>query len=133
MTKAITHIAFNCADLNAQEEFYTKHFGFRRCRVFKPDTADEFIMLRLGPVCLELFTAPDTAPATDAGKHPPGFKHLAFEVPSLEDVIKDLNADGIATEDIRDCSALLEGMRICFFNDPDGNRIELVQGYQDES
>lgn len=76
---AVQHIALNCRDLRAQERFYSKHFGFRRARVF------------------------------NAGR-----------------------ADGIATDEIIDCSSIVNGLRICFFNDPDGNRVELMQGFQDQ-
>jgi glyoxylase I family protein len=52
---AVQHVAMNCRDLRVQERFYTKHFGFRRARVFNAGTPGEFIMLRLDATCLELF------------------------------------------------------------------------------
>lgn len=128
----IQHIALNCRNLKAQEAFYTKHFGFRRSRIFNAGTADEFMMLRLGPVCLELFTASPAAQAATGAEQPVGFKHLAFEVPDLEAAVARLNADGTATDAIIDCSSVVKGLRVCFFNDPDGNRLELMQGYQDQ-
>ena len=129
---AIQHIAFNCRDLKAQEAFYTKHLGFRRARVFNEGTDREFIMLRLGPVCIELFQAQGDEKSQTAQEQPIGFKHLAFEVPDLEAAIASLKADGIEVEDIIDCSSILEGFRVCFFNDPDGNRLELMEGYKDQ-
>ena len=39
---------------------------------------------------------------------------------------------GVATDDIIDCSGLQEGMKVCFFNDPEGNRVELIQGFSDQ-
>ena len=127
----IQHIAFNCLNIKKQEAFYTKHFGFRRARVFNPGTPNEFVMLRLGNTRIELFS---TAPGTEAIGHEQlvGFKHLAFEVPDLDETIAKLQADGIQTEQIIDCSEIVSGMRVCFFNDPEGNRLELMQGYQDE-
>ena len=129
---AVQHIALNCRSHREQERFYTKHFGFRRSRVFNAGKPDEFIMLRLGSVCLELFSA-RTPPASEkGGEQPIGFKHLAFEVPDLEKAIAALKADGIATGVIIDCSSVVHGLRVCFFNDPDGNQLELMQGYQDQ-
>ena len=125
----VQHIAFNCTDITRQEAFYTRHFGFRRSRVFNPDTPNEFIMLRLGATCLELFSASESA---EAGEQNVGFKHLAFEVPDIEAAVEKLNADGIETDEIIDCSGIVPGLRVCFFNDPDGNRIELMQGYEDQ-
>jgi glyoxylase I family protein len=129
---AIQHIALNCRDIKAQEQFYTKHFGFRRSRVFNADTADEFIMLRLESTCLELFSAKDNGNDHMGKEQLVGFKHLAFEVPDLEKSIAKLQSDGIQTDEIIDCASAVEGLRICFFNDPDGNRLELMQGYQDQ-
>jgi glyoxylase I family protein len=130
--KSVQHIAFNCRDLKRAEAFYTKHFGFRRARVFNRGRPDEFIMLRLGSVCLELFGAPKAAPAAAGGEQPIGFKHLAFEVEDIDATVARLQADGFETGQIIDCSAALKGLRVCFFNDPDGNRTELMQGCQDE-
>lgn len=132
MSSAVQHIAFNCRNLKSQERFFTKHLGFRRSRVFNAGTPDEFIMLRLGTTCLELFSAPASASSLKAVDAPVGFKHLAFEVPDIEATVAGLRADGIATDDIIDCSSIVPGMRICFFNDADGNRIELMQGYKDQ-
>ena len=129
---AVQHIAFNCGDIKVQEQFYVKHFGFRRCRVFNADTPNEFVMLRLGPVCLELFPAQGDTSSLPVGEQSVGFIHLAFEVPDLDAAVAGLQADGIHTDKIIDCSATVEGLHICFFNDPDGNRVELMQGYKDE-
>lgn len=125
----VQHIAFNCNDIRRQEQFYTRHFGFRRSRVFNAGTPNEFVMLRLGATCLELFTVCQTA---RAGEQSVGFTHLAFEVPDIEAAVDQLHADGVETDDIIDCSGVVPGLRVCFFNDPDGNRVELMQGYEDQ-
>ena len=130
--KTVQHIAFNCRDLRVQEQFYTKHFGFRRARVFNEGTPGEFIMLRLGTTCLELLSVQAGSEFQLGGTQPVGFKHLAFEVDDLDAAVAALQADGIETDQIKDCSSIVEGMHVCFFNDPDGNRLELTQGYQDQ-
>ena len=127
---SMQHIAFNCRDIKRQEQFFTQHFGFRRARVFNADTPNEFIMLRLGTICLELFSASNSD--VSAGEQFVGFKHLAFEVPDLEVAVANLHADGIETEPIVDCAAVVPGLRVCFFTDAEGNRIELMQGYKDQ-
>ncbi|HET9373903.1 MAG TPA: VOC family protein [Chthoniobacterales bacterium] len=93
---AINHIALNCRNLAAQEAFFSKHFGFRRSRTFKAGKPDEYIMLKLGSVRLELFSA-DPAQTVNAngGEQVIGFKHLAFDVPKLEPAIEALRVDGI--------------------------------------
>ena len=130
---AFNHIAFNCRDIRRQEQFYIKHFGFTRSRTFKAGQPDEFIMLKLGGVRLELFPTDSVKANTGAGEQPLGFKHLAFDVPQLEPVIAALKEDGVVADAIIDCAHVLAGMRIVFFRDLEGNIIELMEGYADEA
>ena len=125
------HVAFSCKDMRAQEAFLSKHFGFKRARTFNAGTDGEFVMVRLGAACLELFQATDVGSAS-GGEQQIGFKHLAIEVDDLEKSIARLNEDGITTDAIIDCSNIHPGMRVCFFDDREGNRMELMQGYADE-
>lgn len=127
---AVHHIAFSCADRHAQEAFYRQHFGFERCRVFRRGEPGEFVMLRRGDCCLELFGAADGT--ARGGEQPVGFKHLAFEVEDLDAAVADLRADGIEPDPIIDCGSIVPGLRICFLRDAEGNIIELMQGWQDE-
>ncbi len=128
----VHHIALNCRDRKKQEAFYTRHFGFRRSRVFNEGTPNEFVMLRLGPTCVELFSAKEEDRTRSGGAQPVGFNHLAFEVADMEEATTRLRDDGIETDKIIDCSNVVEGLRVCFFDDPEGNRIELMQGYADQ-
>ena len=128
----VQHIAFRTKDLKRQVAFYTKHFGFTTSRVFNKGMKDEFVMLRLGPTCIELFQAADEQRVQSGGEQPVGFMHLAFEVADIGKSVAALHADGVKTDDIIDCGTVVPGLRICFFNDLDGNRIELMQGYRDE-
>jgi glyoxylase I family protein len=127
----VTHIAYHCRDRETSERFYTEHFGVRRSRVFNPGKPDELILLKLGSVRLEFFRAPAGSSRPETGPVP-GYAHLAFEVDSLEKTIQALNADNVPTGPIIDCADALKGLRVCFFKDPDGNSIEIMQGYRDE-
>jgi glyoxylase I family protein len=131
---AFNHIAFNCRDVHRQEQFYIRHFGFKRSRTFNTGRPDQFIMLKLGSMRLELFPT-DSVKTVGAGggEQPLGFKHLAFDVPSLEPVLEALKAEGIQPDRIIDCAQLVPGMRIVFFRDLEGNIIELMEGYADEA
>jgi len=128
---AIQHVALNCRDLKKTEAFYAKHFGFKRARVFNTGTPDEFLLLKLDKFRIELFPAKKTQDLQQSVQ-PLGFQHMAFEVDDIEEAIMKLNADGVKTENIIDCSSIVKGMRICFFHDPDGNRLELMEGYKDQ-
>ena len=65
-------------------------------------------------------------------EQPGGFKHLAFDVPDLDAIIASLKADGIEPDPIIACPAIAPNARIVFFRDPEGNIIELMEGYVDE-
>ena len=129
--KTVHHIAFNCRDRKAQEAFYSKLLGFRRARTFNKGKPDEFVMLRLGNTCMEFFQAPPAAKGR-GGEQPVGYAHLAFEVANLEEAVALAKAGGVKPENIIDCSSSVPGLRICFFNDLEGNRVELMQGWKDE-
>lgn len=132
MSATVQHLALNCRDRFAQETFYTRHFGFRRARVIMPGQPGEFVMLRLGSLCLELFGAPGQPADQGGGEQPVGFKHLAFEVADMESTLAGLRADGVVPDRVIDAGENVPGMRICFFRDPEGNILELMQGWHDE-
>ncbi len=52
-----------------------------------------------------------------------GLRHLAFKVDNVEEVVKELNARGIATEPVRIDD--YTGKTMTFFQDPDGLPLEI--------
>ena len=129
---AMGHIAINCIDKRAMEKFYVEVFGFSRARVFKAGTPEEFVVLRLGEMCIELFPTPASSPGAKGGEQPVGFKHLAFTVGDIDAKVGELQAAGIETGEIEDCNHLAEGLRVCFFKDPEGNILEIMEGWSDQ-
>ena len=127
----IAHIAMTCRDRIAQERFYTEHFGFRRARVFEAGEPGEFVVLRLGSVCLELFQAVGCPADATGGEQDVGFKHLAFDVDDIDAAAQGLRESGLEVGEMLDVPSL-PGLRICFLTDPEGNVIELMHGWQDD-
>jgi len=130
MAGTVQHIALNCRDQVAQERFYGDLFGSERARVFNAGEPGGFVMLRLGDVRMELFQS--DAGQASGGEQPVGFKHLSLEVADVEEKVEELNAAGVQTGPVIDCSQQVPGLKVCFFNDPEGNRIELMEGWQDD-
>jgi glyoxylase I family protein len=129
----INHIAFRCRNLAAQEAFYAKHFGFKRCRTFRRGEPGEFFMMMAGNARLEFFPIHDAArPEDKGGEQSIGFRHLAFNVPKLETIQDLLRADGIEFDSLSELGNMWPGFRIAFFKDPEGNIIELMENYKDE-
>lgn len=131
---AFNHIAFNCRDVRRQEEFYRRHFGFRRSRTFNAGKPNEFILIKLGSMRLELHpTESVKTPTPKAGEQPLGFKHLAFDVPKLEPVLEALRQDGVQADPIISLPYIAPDARVVFFRDLEGNIIELMESYVDET
>jgi glyoxylase I family protein len=124
-----------CADMAATERFYTTHFGFRRARVIPLGGGDEIIFLKSGAVYLELFRAKETNPApaaTGTGPEYPGWRHLAFKVDDVDATLAAMGADARITAGPMGFDAFIAGWKSAWVADPDGNIVEISQGYVDE-
>lgn len=132
---AFSHVGLTCNDPLAVEKFYTEHFAFKRARVYAPGP-EQVVMIRSGNVCLELFKAKEDAPvpaAGESGPDYPGWRHICFQVDDLEAKLKEMGGDARLTLGPLDMSGFIPGMRVCWLADPEGNIVELNQGYVDEA
>jgi glyoxylase I family protein len=131
---AFNHIAINCKDPILIERFYTKHFGFRRARVYLPGPG-QVVVIKSGPLSLELFPAKGDRPSPPVerdGPEYPGVRHVAFLVNDLDAKLADMGADAKLSLGPLDMSQFIPGMRVAWISDPEGNIVELNQGYVDE-
>jgi len=93
------HIGLTCRDQKVIEDFYTKHFGFKRARVL-PLGEENIIFVKSGSVCLELFKAKEECPVVqpEADGYPwAGLRHLAFAVENVETKIAEMGDDAKVT------------------------------------
>jgi glyoxylase I family protein len=129
------HVGLTCADQAATERYYTRHFGFERARVVALDKDNSVIFLRKGATYLELFKAdfarPSPAPVAD-GPHHPGLRHIAFHVDDVERQLAAMGSDAKITLGPLRFDGFIPGWKSVWVADPDGNIIELSQGYHDE-
>ncbi len=132
-TITFTHVALTCKEPIEIEKFYCKHFGFERARVFNPGP-EQFVMIKLGDIHLELFKAdkesPESAPV-ETGQVYPGWRHIAFSVENLDSKLAEIGDDAKITHGPLDLSEFIPGWRVWWIADPEGNIIELSQGYTD--
>ncbi len=129
-----SHVAMSCKDPVAVERFYSKYFGFKRARVYAPGPG-QVVMIKSDNVYLELFPANAEAPAPPvggAGPEYPGWRHIAFLVDDLDAKLAEMGDDAKITLGPLDMSQFIPGMRVCWMADPEGNIVELNQGYVDE-
>jgi glyoxylase I family protein len=130
-----SHVAISCRDPLAVERYYVEQFGFRRARVYAPGPK-QVVMLRRGEVCLELFPAEGAAPAPPPGRDGapyPGWRHIAFLVDDLDAKLREMGTAACVTLGPLDMSQFIPGMRAVWLADPEGNVVELNQGYVDEA
>ena len=135
MATAFSHIALNCIDPLATERFYTTHFGFRRARVI-PLGADQIVFLKSGSMYLELFKAPGAAGATlekDGPGNPGTFRHIAFQVDNVDAALAAMGADARVSLGPLSFDDFIPGWRTAWIKDPDGNIVEISQGYTDQA
>jgi glyoxylase I family protein len=129
-----SHVALACVDPSATERFYTRHFGFRRARLI-PLGNEQIVFLKLGETYLELFRAREgrTVPAT-AGDGPwyPGIRHLAFQVADVDAQLAAMGTDAVISQGPMNFDTFIPGWRTVWVKDPDGNIVEISQGYVDE-
>lgn len=129
-----SHMALNCKDMAAIERFYTKYFGFKRARLI-PLGGTKIVFLKCGTMYLELFDAEGSAP-TDAptadGYHFPGWRHIAFQVDNVDAKLAEIGADAKITLGPLDFNDFIPGWRTVWITDPEGNIVEISQGYKDQ-
>jgi glyoxylase I family protein len=134
MGRPMHHIGLNCVDPIAIERWYAKHFGFERLRVYLPGP-DQVVVIGNGGVALELFPVEgEVSPNLEVRDGPtaPGVRHVAFLVDDLDAKLAEMGEDAKITLGPLDMGGFIEGMRVAWISDPEGNIVELNQGYEDE-
>ena len=129
-----SHVAVSCKDPLTIERFYTKHFGFKRARVI-PLGGDQIVFIKSGATYLELFQAKEQAPISPAGQDGPwypGWRHIAFRVDNVEAKLAEMGNDVKITLGPLDFDAFIPGWRTAWIADPEGNIVEISQGYVDQ-
>ena len=129
-----SHIAYSCKDPLVIERWYAKHFGFTRGRVYLPGPG-QVVMIKRDNVYLELFPSSVERPAErvlGAGPDYPSVRHIAFLVDDLDAKLAEMGADAKVTLGPMDMGQFVPGMRVAWLSDPEGNIVELNQGYKDE-
>ena len=133
-TVTFSHVAINAKDPVATERFYTKHFGFRRARVI-PLGEDQIVFLKSGDIYLELFQAKEDAPVPapkNDGPVYPGWRHLAFQVDDVDAKLLAMGVDAQVRLGPLSFDDFIPGWRTAWIADPDGNIVEISQGYTDQ-
>lgn len=131
---AYSHMGLSCNNPILVERFYTKYFGFKRARVI-PLGEEQIVFLKSGDVYLELFQAKGTSPVPPvggAGPEYPGWRHIAFQVDNVDAKLTEMGQDAKITAGPMNFDDFIPGWRTAWIADPEGNIIEISQGYVDQ-
>lgn len=119
------HLAIKVKNLDASLDFYRDRLGLKEMhRLLREDGTPWLVYLRITDVqFLELFPGAETdrAPGAEAN----GVNHLCLTIDNLDTAAATMAAAGIKlTSAIK---SGLDGNRGAWIEDPDGNRIELME------
>ena len=129
-----SHMAITCKNPIAVERFYTRYFGFRRARVI-PLGDTQIVFIKSGDMYLEIFSTNDDRPAPAPEKDGYGFvgwRHLAFQVDNVDAKLAEMGGDARISLGPLDFDAFIPGWRTVWVSDPEGNIVEISQGYVDQ-
>ena len=125
--EGIHHIALNVRDLDRAEKFYTDVLGFKVSARFSKGL--NHLMLDTGNSAIALFESPDLdlKSALDQLSET-GYMHLAFKADrkKFTAIVKELKSKNVTIDDGPVKRG--EGESI-YFNDPDGNHLEIHCDY----
>ena len=122
----VHHIAIICSDYRRSLEFYTRVLGLNvLSENYRAETQSYKTDLALGDhYVIELFSFP-SPPQRPSHPEAAGLRHLAFAVQSIDAAVRELDALGVAHEEIRTDG--YTGKRFLFFYDPDHQPLELYE------
>ncbi len=125
MTATYVHTCIRVRDIERSLRFYS-HLGFEhRGRLNFESAYNVYIGLPEGGDVLELTVNVGREQPYDLGD---GYNHMALVVDDLDRLLDRLSENGIEPEKAPYAPGGRQEYRICFVADPDGYRIELIDG-----
>jgi len=112
------HIGLFVKDLTASVEFYKDFFGFTVVKEFGSGGA-KIALLNIGGGQLELIQRPEPMNVSPNC----AWGHIAFYVPDFEEKLEKVESIGLEKRIVTTDT----GNRLCFFADPDGHTLELME------
>ncbi len=120
------HVAIICSDYKKSKAFYTDILGFRiENEYYRKERNSYKLDLSLnGEYLIELFSFPNP-PERPTRPEASGLRHIAFEVDSVEDCVRQLKDKGVGVEPIRTDGFTQK--KFTFLFDPDHLPIEIYE------
>jgi lactoylglutathione lyase len=122
---ALAHVAIRVKDVDRSLEFYVGKLGFpEMMRIHRDDGSLMLIYLRITDTqFLEIF--PDAVGDRSPSKEAIGYNHMCLEVADIDEALADLHRNGVPLSQEKKVG--LDRNKQAWIEDPDGNRIELME------
>lgn len=122
---SLGHVAIRVKDVDRSLAFYVGKLGFPEMFRLHRDNGDLWLIyLRItDSQYLEVF--PDAVGARAPDRNANGLNHFCLTVDNMDDVLRDLAAANISL--FQQLKVGPDGNRQAWIEDPDGNRIELLE------
>jgi lactoylglutathione lyase len=121
----LAHVAIKVTDLDRSLDFYVSKLGFKEMlRLHRDDGAVWLVYLRItDDQYLEIFPGAenDRAPGWNAN----GMNHMCLAIEDIQALVREIDAAGIPL--LLPLKLAVDGNWQAWIEDPDGNRIELMQ------
>jgi glyoxylase I family protein len=124
--KGIHHIAILAGDYEKSKNFYTEILGFTiLSETYRAERKSYKLDLAINGIYqIELFSFPEYKERASFPEAK-GLRHLAFAVENIEEAVDELRSKKVDVQEIRKDE--LTNKKFCFFNDPNGQPLELYE------
>ena len=123
MIKGMDHVALVTTDVERATKFYTEVVGLRETARLETTHSGTIVFVGVNGTTVELFGGGKPTAAADGGEV--GYKHICFLVDDVDAEYARLKDRNVEFD--MEPATVDAGLRIAFFRDPDGNRVELMQ------
>ena len=114
----LDHVGIYVKDLEESLKFYGEIFGFKLVEKFGSGEA-KIATIDMGGGLLEIVQRPGSPGIPPVGN----WSHLAIHEPKFDEAVAKVDAKHIEKRLV----TMANGNRLCFFNDPDGHIIEIME------
>lgn len=118
----VEHLGIYAADSEGLSQWYRERLGFAVVRKLEKEGRPPIYFLKT-EAGWEIEILPSPSSPRKRELTDPGYSHIGLVVEDFDQTAAFLESRGISLHDVRDTSI---GWKIGYFEDPEGNRLEIV-------